>query len=158
MRQRQRGDFQIANRERPVHHARFGNEIALRPRAVVKSVSKDALQITHGRGAGVDRQRSSATQVAKPPAIIQPHDVVGVRVGEKDRVEPVDSLAQTLQAEFRRRIDHEPGLVGGDVNRGPGPMVFWIGQEFRGIVLADDRHPLRGARTKKNKRERHEKI
>ena len=56
------------------------------------------------------------------------------------------TLAQMQLEGFRNEFqEHEPGLIGGDVNRGPGPMVFWIGQEFRGIVLADDRHPLRGA-------------
>jgi hypothetical protein len=111
----------------------------------MKSIGKDSLQITHRHGAGIDRQRSPAAQVAKPPAVIQPDDVVGVRMGKKDRIEPVDLLTQTLEPEFRWRIDRQPGLVTGDVNRRPSPMVSWIRQKFRRIVLANDRHSLRSA-------------
>ena len=42
----------------------------------------------------MDRQRPVA-QIAEAAAIVQAHDVVGVRVSEDDRVEPHDFFAQT---------------------------------------------------------------
>ena len=65
--------------KRPVDDMRLGHEIALRDGLGVEGVLKDAPQILHRRRAGIDRQRRPAAQIAKAPAIIQAHDVVGVR-------------------------------------------------------------------------------
>ena len=77
------------------------------PWAIVKSEGKHAPQIAHGLFVGVNRQGFAAAQITKAPAIIQAHDVVGVRVRENDRIEPADAFAQTLDAKLRRGVDDD---------------------------------------------------
>ncbi len=49
---------------------------------------KYALEIGHGFGGGKDRHRAALP--GKPPQIVEPHDVVGVRVSEYDRINAAD--------------------------------------------------------------------
>ena len=49
-------------------------------------------------------------------------------------------------------------FVRGDVYRGPGAVVLGVGQEFRRILLADERHALRRAAAQKCKFKCHVKI
>ena len=155
MREGQRDDFQIADFERAVHDVRFGNKITPGPRAVVKGVGKDAAQVGHRRRVGIDRQRLVAAQITKAAAVVQPHDVVGVRVGEDHGVEPAQVFTQALDAEFRRGVHDQFDLVRGDINRRPRAMVLGIGEKSRRVILADDGHALRGAGTQKNKAQSH---
>ena len=124
VRQRKRRHAQVANLKRAINDARLRDEVTLRPRPVVKSVSKDAPQRLHRLSARIDRQRLEAAQIAEAPAIVQPHDVVRVRVREDDRVQPVDFFAQHLDAKLRRRIDHQLDLVGGEVDGRTRAMVL----------------------------------
>src|SRR5882724_2424396 len=93
-------DLEITKNKSPGDQPRFGNKITPGPRAAVKCVSEDAGKVFHGGLVGIDGQGRPASQVAKPPAIIQPHYVVGVGMGEEDGIEPVYLLAQHLDAEF----------------------------------------------------------
>ena len=121
----------------PLIDVRFGMEITLPDRPPVEGVDKNPLERVHRGRVRIDRQRPIA-QIAEPAAIVQAHDVVGVRVRENHRVEPVDFFAQALHAELRRRVHDELDFVRRDVNRGAGAPVLRVGQEFRRILLADD--------------------
>ena len=46
--------------------------------------------------------------------VIEPHDVIGVGMGEEGGIQPDDALSQALGAEIRSRIDHEMALGGLD--------------------------------------------
>ncbi len=150
MRQRQRGDLQVAEREWPVHNVRFRHEITARPRPVVKRVGVHALQRRHRFLARVDGQLPVA-QVAKAPAIVQPHHMVRVGVREYDRVQPADVFAQNLRAKIRRRVHRQLDAFRGHVNRRTRPVILRIGQKCRRIIHADQRHALRRPRTQKCK-------
>ena len=149
MRQGQGNDFQIARVEWPVHDVRFGTEIAFRNCPPVKRIDENPPKRRHRFLVRINRQRAFA-QIAKPAAIVQTHDVIGVGMGENNRIEPADVFAEHLDAKFRRRVHDEFDLVRGDVNGRPGAMVFGIGQKFRRIFLADDGHALRRAAAEKN--------
>jgi len=94
VRERQRNNFQIPQRERAADNMRFGGEIALGSGLAGEGVLEDAPQVGHCFFIGINRQRRPAPQIAKPPAIVQPHDMIGMGMGEKDGVEPADVLAQ----------------------------------------------------------------
>ena len=64
-------------------------------------------------------------------------------------------FAEALDAEFRRGIHDQFGLVGGDVNRRAGAMVFRVGEEFGWIFLADDGHALGSAGAEKDELKPH---
>ncbi len=148
VRQGQGDDFQIAERERSVNDVRFGMKITFPDRASIKGVSEDPLQVVHRSFAGINWQRTFA-QITETAAIVQAHDVVGVRMGEDHRVEPADVFAQALHAEFRRRVHDQPDLVRRDIDRRARAVVFGVRQKFRRIFLGDDRHALRRAGTEK---------
>src|ERR1043166_2808961 len=50
--------------------------------------SENAAEIFHGGGAGVNGQRT-AELIAKAPAIIEAHNVVGMRMRENDGINPI---------------------------------------------------------------------
>ena len=112
MRQPQGHHLQVAELERAGDDVRFGNKVALRPRPVVEGVAEHAPQVVHGCLVGIDGQRLAAAQVAEAAAVVQTHDMIGVGVGEQHRVQPLDLLAQHLEAELGGGINHQLGLLG----------------------------------------------
>src|SRR6266404_4396168 len=134
---------------------RFRNEVTSRPWAIMKRIGEHTLQIIHCPLCSIYGKGLATAQIAKTAAVIQAHDVIGMRMGEDDSVQPADVFAQHLNAKFRRRIDYQPSLAGFNINRGPGAMVFGIGEEFRRVFFADHRHALRGSRAEKNEEKRH---
>src|SRR5437764_912817 len=61
-----------------------------------------------------------------PPRIIQPHDVIGMRVSEDYRIDPLHPIGHALEPQFRRRIDQYPRVAVGDDNRWPRPPIARI--------------------------------
>ena len=149
VRQGQGNDFQITQGECSVNNVGFGAEIAFRNCPPVKRIDENTPKRRHRFRVRINRQCAFA-QIAKPAAIVQTHDVIGVGMGENHRIEPADVFAEHLDAKFRRRVHDEFDLVRGDVNGRPGAMVLGIGQEFRRIFLADEGHALRRAAAEKN--------
>ena len=81
--------------------------------------------------------------------------MIRVGVGENDRIEPANLLAQALEAKFRRRVHHQLHRVRRHIDRRPRAMIFGISQKLRRIFLANDGHALRGSGPEKNERDRH---
>src|ERR1700677_1287921 len=100
MRQGQGRDLQIGESERAFDEMGFGNEIAPGPGAVMESVTVNPFQSVHGLRLGVNRQRLATAEVTKTAAIVQSHDMVGVRMGEKNGIETADILAENLGAKI----------------------------------------------------------
>src|SRR6185503_10810171 len=117
--------------------------------AAIKRVSEDTLQIIHRRLAGIDRQGIAAAQITETAAIIQSHDVVGVRMSKNDGIQPANILAQDLNSKFRCSVHHQFNLVRRDINRRSRSMVPGVAQKLGRIFLADDWNPLRGSRAEK---------
>src|SRR5688500_16137791 len=107
MRQLKGRHLKIANSKKTVDDALFRDEVTPRPWSIVEGERKDTPQITHRIFGCINRQCLATAQVAKPAAVIEPHDVVGMRMRENDRVEPADVLSQALDAKFRCRIDND---------------------------------------------------
>ena len=82
----------------------------------MERVSENALQVVHRCLSRIDWEGLSTTQIAKPPAVVQSHYMIGVRVGENDRVEPPDIFAQHLDAELGCGVHDQTRLVGFNVN------------------------------------------
>ena len=111
----------------------------------MEGISEHPLQILHRRLARIDRQRLAAAQIAKAPAVVQAHDMIGMGVREQHRVQPANLLAQHLDAEFRRRVDDHLGLLRRHIDRWPRAVVLRVGQKRGRIFHANDRHALRSA-------------
>ena len=71
----------------------------------VENVLEHALQRAQGLGRCKNRDACLLPEVERPH-VVEPHDVIGVRVREQHRVQPVEVRAQRLRAEIRRRVDH----------------------------------------------------
>ena len=77
----------------------------------MEGIGKHPPKMAHGLRTGVNGKRRSPAKVAKPPAIIQTHDMIGVSMRENDRVQPANIFSQDLQSKFRWRIDGDLCVV-----------------------------------------------
>lgn len=84
------------------------------------------------------------------PDIIQPCQMVFMRVGEDNRIEVANTLAQHLIAKIRRRIDDDGSSVGLNENAGTKPLVFLIGRSTHFTGAGYHRHTSTGAGTQKS--------
>src|SRR5207302_9050986 len=116
MGQRQWSDFEIPKAEWVSDQSWVRHEITFGPRSAVKSIGKYTAKILHGVLSRIDRE-SASSQIAESAAIIQAHDVVGVRMGEQDGIEPANILTEHLSAKIRRSINNQPNLVRGNIDR-----------------------------------------
>src|SRR5215212_1151174 len=121
----------------------------------MEGIGEDTPQIFHRLFSRVNRESRAAAEVTKATAIVQSHDMVGMGMSEKDRVEPADVFAQHLQTELWCRVNHQLDLFGRDINRGAGPVIFRIGQESGRVFLANERDPLRCAGAEEDERKSH---
>src|SRR5438874_13116450 len=111
---------------------RLRNEVTSRPWAIMERIGEHTLQVSHRGLCSINRKRLAAAQIAKPAAIVQSHNVIGMRMGEENRVQPADVFAQHMDAKFRGCVQDEPSLVGIAVNGGTGTLVFGIIVGYRG--------------------------
>src|SRR3954465_3508484 len=153
MRQGEWGDLEVAQSELARDKMRFGDEVTPWPRPVVKSVREHAAKVVHRWLVRIDGQRLATSQIAKPAAIVQAHDVVGMRMGEDNRIQPANVLPQHLEPKLRGGVHDEARLRAFDVDGRAGAMVFQVGQEFGRVFLAYDGHALGRARAEKNETE-----
>jgi hypothetical protein len=61
--------------------------------------------------------------MAKPPQIVEAHDVVGVRMGEDDGIEMTNVFSQNLRPKIRAGIHDKRALRRFDKNRRTRPCV-----------------------------------
>ena len=152
MREGQGSNFKIAEIERAGDFAWVRREIAAPMDFAIEGVAENAAEVGHRGRTGINRQRAPEL-IAEAAAIIEAHDVIGVRVRENDGVDHADFFAEHLEAEFRRGIDDEFGGAGLDVDGRAQTMIFWVGEEAFGIIPADDRDAGGSAGAEKNERE-----
>src|SRR6266536_2327936 len=76
VRNRQRRDYCFTQPKRTVNKMRLRLQITGKSVGPFKSEHKNALEIGHGFGGGINRH--GATLPGKPPQIVEPHDVVSM--------------------------------------------------------------------------------
>jgi hypothetical protein len=105
---------------------RFRFQITRKGIQAFESEHKDALEIPHCFHGSVDRH--GATRVRETPQIIEPHDVVGVRVRENYGIHPPNILTQRLRPKIRTGVDDERTFRRLDVDGRAQPLIPWIGR------------------------------
>src|SRR5437588_12126156 len=113
----------------------------------VESEFKNAFEIAHRFRRGVDRHRAEC--VRKTPKIVEPHDVIGVRMRKDYRIEPPNIFAQNLSAKILAGIQTPRAFGSLNVNRRTQPLVARIGRMADFAIATDHRHALRSAGTEK---------
>jgi hypothetical protein len=78
--------------------------------------------------------------------IVEPHDVVGVRMREDDRVEPADIFAQGLGAKVGAGVDHPGAFRRFDIDGRAQTLIARIGRMTDLTIAADHGHALRSSR------------
>lgn len=88
----------------------------------------------------------TAGEIVEPPDVVEAEEVVRMSVGEENRIDSPDALAQHLGSEIGRSVDKEVDSIDLDKCRGPGAHVVGIiGAAYR-AVAADHRDAMRSAR------------
>ena len=143
MRHRQGRDRCFAELKRAIDDVRHRNKIAGKAVLPVESEFINARQVLHGFRRRVDRDRPEIVGIAAE--IVEPHNVVRVRMSEDDRIEPPNIFPQRLGAEIRAGVNH-PGALGRlDIDRRAQPLIARIWGMTNLAVAADRRHALRGS-------------
>ena len=78
--------------------------------------------------------------------VVEAEDVVGVEMGQEDRVDAGHFEAEALHAEVGARVDNQGFVAEGDVERGAHAVVTRVGARADGAVAADDGDTSGGAR------------
>ena len=80
--------------------------------------------------------------LAEPAHVVEPHDVIGMGMGEEGGVETGDPLPQALDAEVGSRIDDEMPVGCAHENRGAGAVIPGIRGTADCTFAPYDRNPL----------------
>src|ERR1700758_3666219 len=92
---------------------------------VVKRVKEYPLQVLHGVLRRINGN-TSAIDRAESSQVVEPHDVIRMRVGIKDGIQMLNIRAERLNPEFCARVD-DPGTVRRlYVDGGPQPLITRI--------------------------------
>ena len=121
MRDGQRHEFRFAEGKRRAYFVRHGVDVAGKTILSIERKSEHALEHADGFLRAIHRHLASA--VAKRPHIVEPHDVIRVRMREHHRVHATDAFAQRLKAKVRPGIHDERALGRLDVKRRPCAFV-----------------------------------
>ncbi len=138
------------NLERAVDLARFevGSKqfafgIWLAP-GILEDLPQDAVRL--GRRPYIQRP---ALQGVEPADIVQPHDMVGVGMGEDNRINAINAVIDGLQPQFGGCIDEHPRRAMRDDDAAARAPVAGIGAGADFAMAADHRHAGAGAGAEK---------
>ena len=105
------------------------------------------------RASAVARHRPLLHEV-EAPDIVDAEDVVGVAVGEDDRVDASNAVGQRLLAQIGSGIhQHRRAIVELHEDRRPQAAVARVGRLARAAVAADHRHAARRSGSEKSDRQ-----
>ena len=88
-----------------------------------------------------------AVDVVEGAYIVEPSSVVHVIVGQEDGVKVTDICPEHLRTEIRTGIDQDGKAAVLHQRGGPQALVARVRRAAHLAVAADNRHPLRGARS-----------
>ena len=142
--QRRTDDAAAGQHELRRHEVQAEGDIArgLRLADRVREDRLDALQPDLGR---IDRDGRAALVGAELPEVVHAEHMVGMPVGEDERVDLPDVVLEALRAEFRRRVDLDMVPFDDHVDAGAGPPVTLVLQVQPRIVMGGQRTALRRA-------------
>ena len=112
--------------------------------ARVPDVAEGAAHGLRGRRAREGGDRLALAEVERAD-VVEAHQVIGVRMGEEDEVEPRNRIAQQLQAQVGRGVDQKVFAVRLALHRLPQPLVLRVRRLADGARAADDRNAGGGA-------------
>lgn len=144
MRDRQGDERKGAKREGTLHRVGSGSNIRGDVLVGIKSVGEHFFERGESCRGAIDGDSISG-HLAEPSQVIEPGDMVGMGVGENDRVGAGDLLADTLQPQLRRGIDDKRAEPVIDVNRAAGTGVAGVGGSADRAGTSEKRNALRGA-------------
>src|SRR5689334_8726731 len=123
-----RNDLDPADEEGAPHRVLADlRHAATRLKRSLEDVRKLPANLRPGLLVGVTRNRA-ALQLVEAPQIVEPEDVVRVRVGEENRIDMGNVMRQHLLTQIRRRIHQDLGAFGDvDVDRRTQPSVSYVG-------------------------------
>jgi hypothetical protein len=119
-----------------------------------EGVVEDAFDVVCGFVVGVDGQIAICVE-AEGTQIVEAHDMVGVTVCVKDRIDTTNTLSQSLCMEVRAGIDEHGVTVVGETDGWPRAAIVRIGRGADRAVAAEGRHPHGGAGAQKGERRLH---
>ena len=106
-----RMDFRMAQKKGALNQMRFREHVPGKSCCSVECVGETFLQALHGFAGRVDGDGTTIRR-SEPSEIIETHDMIGMRMRIKDRIESLYSLTEGLDSELGAGI-HDPGAVGG---------------------------------------------
>ena len=112
-------------------------------RGLVEGVGEDRADRGLNVVLAVDRHRA-ADRLGEEAGVVEAEEVVGVGVGEGDRVGEADPLAEELEPQLGRRVDQEPAGREVEQDARPRPFVPRVVRAADGAVAAEDGHAGRG--------------
>ena len=108
----------------------------------VKDVGEGAPQIADRALVGVGRDRAAFDRV-EPPHFVHAHDVIGVAVREKNRIDPGHAVGQRLHAQIGGGVDQDRRpILNLDIDRRSRAAIARIGRPAHGTGAADHRHTV----------------
>jgi hypothetical protein len=116
-------------------------------------VAEHPLKMGDRFGTAVDIH--SAAHRAVPPQVIQPDNVIGVRMGVEHRVERHQPRTQGLDTKIRGGIHQNLLLINREQHARSQPAVVRIGRRAGLTVTGQHGHTMRSARTQNRQRHRH---
>jgi hypothetical protein len=102
----------------------------------VEDVREGAADRTKGFCGAVHWQSGALADV-EGANVVEPLDVIGVAVGEKNGGEVIEARGESLGAEIRGGVNDDVLAVAGEKNRGPQALVVGVGGLADGTVAAD---------------------
>jgi hypothetical protein len=129
----------------------FGFQITGKWIGPFEGEEKNALEVGHGFGRGIDWHRTALP--GKAPQIVKAHDVVGVRMSENDGIDATDIFAQDLSAKIGAGIDDESGFGCFDVNGRTEAFIARVGGMTNRAIAPNHRNALRRSGAEKSEDE-----
>ena len=101
-----RMDFRLAQKKGALNQMRFRQDVSGKSCGAVECVGIGFFQILHGFSRGIYWD-GAAMRRSEPPEIIEPHNVICMRMGIKDGIQILNVFSEGLNSEFGTGI-HNP--------------------------------------------------
>ncbi len=148
MRQIKRDDFGLAEPKRSIDDNWFRSDIAGEAIFTTEGVLKNSSEIFK-RPLGRIDWHGFVFQFAKPTEIVETENMICMRVGVDDRIDPRDCFAKTLGAKIRWGIDLDDHFGCSQLNGAAQAFVSRIRRRAYMALAADHWNPVRCASAKK---------